>query len=290
MSDTPAEVLTAGSAATTAGFYTATGSEPAKDLDAWVNYALDKAALATDTVLPIAKGGTGATTPAGARTQLGLSAAATATPSTAAGANTLVQRDGTGGIVGQTFWSNQQGAGAGHLTRKDYVDGAVAGKANTGYVDAAVAGKANTGYVDDVYRGYMSPDIYNRILAGSYRVAYVDANGTLGWVSSSRRYKKNIKPATVDPAAVLSMQLVTFLYRAFPDAEGRGEIQHGLIAEDLDALGLTWLVDYGADDKPEGVRYDRIALALLPVLQQQAARLDDLEQRLTALETHDDPE
>lgn len=61
------------------------------------------------------------------------------------------------------------------------------------------------------------------------------------------------------------------------------ELQHGLIAEDLDALGLDWLVDYGEDGQPEGVRYDRIALALLPVIQRQEQRIAAIEAHLDAL-------
>lgn len=155
------------------------------------------------------------------------------------------------------------------------------------YLASSKASVADVQFVQD---GNMSSNVYNRTLGGQYRVLYVNSAGLIGWVSSSRRQKKNIKPASVDPAAVLGLQLVTFLYKAMPDDLGRGELQHGLIAEDVDALGLTWLVDYGAEGQPEGIRYDRLALALLPVIQQQAARLADLEARLTALETRDDSE
>lgn len=154
-------------------------------------------------------------------------------------------------------------------------------------LDAALAG----GGVDSTARatanaakdGLLNASVYGRTLNGSYRVCYVKDDGTLGWVSSSRRYKKNIKPAEVNTDAVLAMELVTFLYKVEIDTERLAELQHGLIAEDLDALGLDWLVDYGEDGQPEGVRYDRIALALLPVIQRQEQRIAAIEAHLDAL-------
>ena len=143
-----------------------------------------------------------------------------------------------------------------------------------------LSGYATQAQADGLYRGDLSPTIYNRTLSGNYRVAYIGQDGKLGWVSSSRRHKKNIRSADVDPAAVLGMQLVTFLYKVEIDTGRIGELQHGLIAEDLDALGLDWLVDYGQDGAPEGVRYDRIALALLPVIQDQERRLASVEAKL----------
>lgn len=152
--------------------------------------------------------------------------------------------------------------------------------------DNAIAGKASQADLNYVQQGNMTADVYNRVLSGSYRVAYVNSSGVLGWVSSSRRYKKSIRPALVDPQAVLTLELVTFLYKAEIDTERLGELQYGLIAEQLDELGLDWLVDYGQDGQPEGVRYDRLALALLPVVQQQATQLEALADRVSALEGH----
>ena len=149
-----------------------------------------------------------------------------------------------------------------------------------------LSGYATNGALNSVYEGNMSPSVYNRTLSGQYRVAYVNSGGTLGWVSSSRRHKKNIRSAEVDPAAVLGLRLVTFLYKVEIDPDRLGELQHGLIAEEVDALGLDWLVDYGDDGQPEGIRYDRLALALLPLVQHQDAQLADLGKRLAAVEAH----
>lgn len=101
-------------------------------------------------------------------------------------------------------------------------------------------------------------------------------------MSSSRTAKEDIELAPIDVQAVLAMEVVTYHRIGAPD----GDIEHGLIAEDLHELGLTWLVDYGADgDTPQGVRYDLLALALIPALQHLLRRLADAEASASALET-----
>lgn len=250
-----------GDDALAAGIPIMNGTEQANTLDTEMNKTRDEIARRTSTVMPIAKGGTGATTADGARSALGL-----APIDAGISAGTLVQRDTNKTIAADRAYLALDPVLPQHATPKSYVDG-------------AVAGKANQSSVDGIYGGNLSSDVYNRTLGGSYRVAYVNSSGVLGWVSSSRRHKKNIRAAVVDTEAVLAMQLVTFLYKVDVDRDRLGELQHGLIAEDLDAAGLDWLVDYADDGQPEGVRYDRIALALLPVVQ-------DLAGRIAAIETH----
>lgn len=240
------------------------GSGLAKDLDTYDNQTRDYIA---QFFRRIWSGVRDITTAAQARAALGLAAM-----SANADASTLAQRDNAGNLLMTTgFAVGGTGPATNHLATRGYVDTAVAG---VGGVDSTARATANAAKA-----GYLDAAVYARTLGGSYRVAYVGSDGTLGWVSSSRRHKKNIKPAAVDPDAVLSMQLVTFLYKVEIDTGRLAELQHGLIAEQLDELGLDWLVDYGEDGQPEGVRYDRIALALLPVLQRQ-------EQRITAIENH----
>ena len=58
----------------------------------------------------------------------------------------------------------------------------------------------------------------------------------------------------------------------------------GAIAEEVDALGLTDLVSYGQDGLPENVRYERIALYLIPLIQEQRTEIEGLKTQLSALE------
>lgn len=114
------------------------------------------------------------------------------------------------------------------------------------------------------------------------------ANPTAGWIAagigpdgrvavsaSSRRFKKDIKAWSPDKQAILAMQLVTFHYKVAITDDAAPD--YGLIAEDLHDLGLTWLVFYDDAGQPQGVHYDKIALALLPVVQDHEARITALE-------------
>jgi hypothetical protein len=127
------------------------------------------------------------------------------------------------------------------------------------------------------------PGTYSWIVTNSPRNVSVDSSGVYGYVPSSRQFKQDIEPAAVTVDQVLALQLVLFRY--IKEVEEKGdlaEIEWGLIAEDVDALGLDWLVDYDGEGKPFGLKYDRLALALLPVVQDQEARLKNIEQRLSA--------
>lgn len=106
----------------------------------------------------------------------------------------------------------------------------------------------------------------------------VNAAGQFGFQMSSRRFKKDIKSWTPDRQAILAMRLVEFRYKVAYD-DGTGDIDHGLIAEELHDLGLEWLVAYDGDGLPVTVRYERIGLALLPIVQDHEARIAALEGR-----------
>ncbi|WP_336625589.1 MULTISPECIES: tail fiber domain-containing protein [unclassified Microbacterium] len=249
-----------GDDALAAGMTLVNGNTPnsAPAIDDYINETRDLIAQRTSAIMPIAKGGTGQTTAAAARGALG---AAPTTHTHRIG--DILTSDGSGSYADalQTQLTGISNALQTQLT----------GISNTATTANSVAA--------NVAEGILNATSYNRGLTGSYRVAYLGSTGLLGWVSSSRRYKQDIASAPIDVQAVLAMDVVTFRY-----IEGDGTIQHGLIAEDLEALGLTWLVDYGEDgDTPQGVRYDLLALALLPAIQSAHTRLDAIETHLDAI-------
>lgn len=118
----------------------------------------------------------------------------------------------------------------------------------------------------------------------SYVTAYINGDGRIAGGASSRRFKKDIAAWSPDQQAVLALQLVTFRYKAAVYGSADAPVEVGLIAEDLHDLGLTWLVFYDEEGQPQGVHYERIALALLPVVQELAMRIDNHEARLAKLE------
>jgi hypothetical protein len=111
---------------------------------------------------------------------------------------------------------------------------------------------------------------------------FVSADGLYGVGSSSARYKKNIRDADIDLEAVRAIAVRTFQYRA--DFSKDDSVQLGVIAEELVELGLEQFVFFDEQGQPDGVAYEKLALALLPLLQAQADRLDAFEARLTELE------
>jgi len=128
--------------------------------------------------------------------------------------------------------------------------------------------------------GVNSVGVYNMLLTygGPYSSQYVHSDGTMGYVPSSLRFKQDVETAILDPAVLSYLRVVTYRYIAAVENLGDGAaVEVGLIAEEVDELGLTWLVDYDADGKPLGVRYDRLALIFIPWMQ-------NVEERLTALE------
>lgn len=127
--------------------------------------------------------------------------------------------------------------------------------------------------------GLNSAGVYSNLLSSSYRAVWVTSStGDLGYVPSSRRFKQDEAPAPSVTDQLMGVQVVTYRYRkAVEELGDAAAIEWGVIAEDLHALGLTWLVDYDDDGSPFGVRYDRLSLCLLPMLQDHERRLSALE-------------
>ncbi len=118
--------------------------------------------------------------------------------------------------------------------------------------------------------------VYSQAVTG--RAVYVNSNGTLGYSSSSERYKENITPAAIDTAAVLQLEPVTFRYKedALEDGSPRPD-EIGLIAERVAELGLEEMIYRDAQGRPEGLAYEKLSVYLLGVCKDLAARLDSLE-------------
>ena len=86
----------------------------------------------------------------------------------------------------------------------------------------------------------------------------IDSAGQLGTISSSRRFKKEIKPMKTASEAILSLKPVTFHYKS--DETNRSEF--GLIAEEVAEINPDLVV---RDDNGEiyTVRYEAVNAMLL---------------------------
>jgi hypothetical protein len=89
---------------------------------------------------------------------------------------------------------------------------------------------------------------------------FVNSSGHLGTVTSSKRFKEEIRPMNKTSEAIFSLQPVTFRYRKEIDPAGAS--QFGLIAEEVAKVNPT-LVLSDKEGKPYTVRYDAVNAMLL---------------------------
>lgn len=129
--------------------------------------------------------------------------------------------------------------------------------------------------------GIASTDARNRVLTQAAAAAYVDETGRFGISPSSIRFKTDLVPWEVDPTALLGLRAVLFRYITEPEDAPK---QLGWIAEELLAAGFPEFVFYDAAGNVQGINYDRVVVALLELNRHQQTQIDDIAQRLTALE------
>jgi len=92
---------------------------------------------------------------------------------------------------------------------------------------------------------------------------FVNSNGRLGTMTSSRRFKERIEPMGDGSEALFSLEPVSFRYKKEVDPESpEGRSQFGLVAEDVDKLNPD-LVVRDKEGKPYSVRYDQVNAMLL---------------------------
>ena len=109
---------------------------------------------------------------------------------------------------------------------------------------------------------------------------FMDSNGNVFRGSSSaRRFKTDIRDISTDPAHILDVRVRDWKDKgavANGDLEGQLRVP-GVIAEELEELGLDQFVTYDEDGQTSGVLYDRLPLLLIPVVRDLHDRLERLE-------------
>lgn len=126
-------------------------------------------------------------------------------------------------------------------------------------------------------------DTYNRNVQ-SGRIMYVSSEGTYNSASSSKRYKQDIAPYSVDIDKLLLLEPVSFRYKqSVAEFGDDADVAHGFIAEQADEIGLTEFVDYELDEegnpRPDNFRYIDFTAALLGAVKQLNARVTELENK-----------
>ena len=109
----------------------------------------------------------------------------------------------------------------------------------------------------------------------------VNSLGQLGVVSSSRRYKEDIRSMGDASDRLLALRPVTFRYKK-ADENGQKPEQFGLIAEEV-AKVMPELVVYNQKGQPETVAYQTLAPLLLNEVQREHRQVAALQAEVVAL-------
>jgi Chaperone of endosialidase len=149
-----------------------------------------------------------------------------------------------------------------------------------------VAGESDTiriGKQDRQRKTYIA-GIYGAAVAGGVAVV-ADNEGQLGTMTSSARFKQNIKPMEKASNGILSLRPVTFHYKS----DTRETPQFGLVAEEVAKVNPA-LVLPDKEGKPYTVRYDAVNAMLLNeflkehlTVQDQGAMIAQQQKEIKAL-------
>jgi hypothetical protein len=111
-------------------------------------------------------------------------------------------------------------------------------------------------------------------------VVVIDSDGQLGTTSSSRRFKKEIKPMDQASEAILALKPVTFHYKS----DATGTPQFGLIAEEVAEVNPD-LVVRDADGEIYTVRYDAVNAMLLNEFLKEHRKNEEQEKTIAELKS-----
>jgi hypothetical protein len=127
--------------------------------------------------------------------------------------------------------------------------------------------------------------IHGVTTAGTAIPVLVDAAGQMGTMSSSQRFKDDIKPMNEVSEAILALKPVTFRYKS----DSTGTPQFGLIAEEVAEVNPD-LVVRDKDGEIYTVRYDQVNAMLLneflkehKTVQEQGATIACLQKQIETL-------
>jgi trimeric autotransporter adhesin len=144
---------------------------------------------------------------------------------------------------------------------------------NNVYIGAGVEGFATD---DGVCR---IGSIYGSTVTSGIQV-FVNADNRLGTVTSSKRFKEEIKRMDKASEGLLSLKPVTFRYKKEIDPEGKS--QFGLVAEDVEKVNPD-LVVHDKQGKPYSVRYDQINAMLLNEFLKEHRKNEEQQQQIEAI-------
>jgi hypothetical protein len=115
-------------------------------------------------------------------------------------------------------------------------------------------------------------NIYASVASG--RAVYINSDNKIGTLSSSHRYKEEIKPMDKASETLFALKPVTFRYKKEVDAARA--LSFGLIAEDVAEISPE-LITRDEQGNPQTVRYDAINAMLLNEFLKAHRKIQELE-------------
>jgi Chaperone of endosialidase len=116
----------------------------------------------------------------------------------------------------------------------------------------------------NVFGADVNDSCYIGNIAGATAVlgtaVFISADNKLGTITSSKRFKEDIKPIGIASEALYALDPVTFRYRKEIDPAGTSQL--GLVAEEVEKVNPD-LVVRDKEGKPYSVRYDQVNAMLL---------------------------
>jgi len=169
---------------------------------------------------------------------------------TAVGVQALAS-DTTGGL------NTALGVGAG---------GSVTTANNVICIGANVSGEnvTNSCYIGNIFGATSSSGV----------AVFVNGLGKLGTVTSSKRFKQEIKPMGTTSEALFSLRPVAFHYKKEIDPAGTPQL--GLVAEEVEKVNPD-LVVRDKEGKPYSVRYDQVNAMLLNEFLKEHRKVENLK-------------
>jgi hypothetical protein len=120
----------------------------------------------------------------------------------------------------------------------------------------------------------------NGATAADGTAVFIDTNGKLATLTSSVRFKDNIKPMDNASESILALKPVTF--RCKKELDAKGIPQFRLVAEQVEKANRDLIVR-DAQGKPYAVRYEAVNAMLLNEFLKEHRRVEQMEKQIEAL-------
>jgi hypothetical protein len=186
------------------------------------------------------------------------------TSNTTGSSNTVIGFAALANSTGSNNTALGYQAGSGVLTGNNNICIGVGASAGDTSDTIVIGGGQTTTYIEGIFGATV----------GGGTPVLVGSGHKLGTTTSSKRFKRDIKPMDQSSETLLSLKPVTFRYKKEVDPSGVS--QFGLVAEEVEKVNPD-LVVRDKDGKPYSVRYDQVNVMLLNEFLKEHKKVQQLE-------------